>query len=67
MNETYLTKRRALLHRQAAELLRQDAARHDSLAREIDGELSEYEKEEIILRLRVLIAETKVATARLSR
>lgn len=62
MKEKYLIKRRALLHRQAGEISRQDAAYQDEMAHEIDGELSEVEKSEILIRLKWLTATIKNAT-----
>lgn len=56
MKEKYLIKRRALLHRQAAELSRNDAAYQDASARELDGELSAVEKKELSIRLKWLTA-----------
>jgi len=69
MNRKNLTTRRALLHRQTGELLRYDAAYQDELAREIDGELSAAEKEEISIRLKWLSGLIEKATmeSRLAR
>lgn len=48
-------KRKAILHRQAGIILREDAAHHDEAARGIDGDLSDHEKDEIRLRLTSLL------------
>ena len=54
MKKKYFKKRQALLLRQSGELLRADAEYQDAMAREIDGELSKAEKEEILIRLKWL-------------
>lgn len=48
-------QRKAVLHRQAGTVLRDEAARHDGEARGIDGGLSETEKGEIRASLKNLL------------
>lgn len=48
------TKQKALLLRQSGELHRANAEYQDAMARELDGELSKTEKEEIKIRLKWL-------------
>jgi len=55
-------QRKALLHRQAAFLLRREAARHDRAAKEIDGEVSETEKQEAMASLEILLLRAERAT-----
>jgi len=47
--------RKAELHRQGGDLLREEAKRHDEAAREIDGQPSQHEKTEILLQLEWLL------------
>ena len=54
MTKKHELQRRALLHRQGADLLRLEAERHDQVAKAIDGQYSDYEKSEILLHLRWL-------------
>jgi len=54
MTKIHELERKALLHRQGADLLRSEAERHDQVARGIDGRYSDYEKSEILLHLRWL-------------
>lgn len=54
MTKKHELQRRALLHRQASDLLREEAIRHDQVAKAIDGQRSDHERAEILLRLRWL-------------
>jgi hypothetical protein len=62
-------QRKAILHRQAGIILREDARRHNEMARMIDGGMSEDEAAEVAIYLRWLTATIQVATleTRLSR
>jgi|GEM_PF-2245717 len=69
MTKIHELERRALLHRQGADLLREEADRHDAVAKAIDGQYSDYEKSEILLHLRWLegLFRQGALEARLSR
>lgn len=69
MTEIAIQQRKAVLHRQAADGLRREAAESDMKALAYDGTLSDYEVEELALRLKALLyfvqymtAEAKLAT-----
>lgn len=69
MTKKHELQRKALLHRQGADLLRSEAERHDRVARGIDSQYSDYEKSETLLHLRWLEGLFRQGTleARLSR
>jgi hypothetical protein len=57
-----------MIHRQAEGILLENAKHHAEAAREIDGELSDHEKDDVRLRLKALLyfiqnwtAETRLA------
>jgi len=54
MTKKHELQRRALLHRQGADLLRLEAERHDQVAKAIDGQYSDHERAEILLHLKWL-------------
>ena len=54
MTKKHELQRRALLHRQASDLLREEAIRHDAVAKAIDGQYSDHERAEILLHLKWL-------------
>ena len=54
MTKIHELERKALLHRQGADLLREEAIRHDQVAKTIDGQYSDHERAEILLHLKWL-------------
>lgn len=69
MRKKHELQRKALLHRQGADLLRSEAERHDRVAKAIDGQYSDHERAEILLHLRWLegLFRQGALEARLSR
>jgi hypothetical protein len=55
-------QRKAILHRQASSILREDAKNHEAAATAIDGGMSEEEAAELAIYLRLLTATIEKAT-----